>query len=670
VDMAGVEKQRQLLEDNLSKLRQSLKHWHTWEAEYEGLKEEVDAIVGDTTTSDLEQICKSYGGDLVNEKEIRDLTGLSQGSPRTSQQINDLISRRQDYVLKNIETLQRQYFAAEGKVEEFAFASIWQNAEPGGLPLTEIHEELDDDDNVISSQLSRPEAAQADLVASLRKAGLGETELKLVTSGTDSRNELSALGSENSHSVPSSPTSAMKHKRSSIDASNTTVMEDGTREAPQRPPVRKKSVSFSADTKDSLEPARPDSSEKKVSFAPKVAVMPAADPPDTRQVAFSPQIEEIPIDLFGTKPTEASAGAEPKTEAQKDLQASFAPGEKVYELDENDTPVASRVILPDNESEEDAKLRREMLDYHLNEVGNVVAQIDLDEAMAAAEEGDEDARSISEFTSSEYMDDEDTPYTSGLSEDEDYSEDEFGRSKGPQISSEYREKMLQLQSKLIGNLGPAPADDDVKGADSELNLQDVRRLVVREKRNSMSSASSEGSEKKSNQKKRVSFAKGLDIAEAEPGLSPAKAQKTGDIESDAPMADVVTERGETEALPPAFTDNSPSNPSRFGIARETQNGDTATQSGSDMPSGPPGQILVETLVEHPSSSSNPMAPSNKDDDPIRERRELAAEYYRKRNELIRQSGGFKINGEEGEDELMEAQDGKVKKVSRFRAARL
>ena len=41
MDLLQIEQQRQALEDNVAKLRKTLKHWQRSEAEYEGLKEEV-----------------------------------------------------------------------------------------------------------------------------------------------------------------------------------------------------------------------------------------------------------------------------------------------------------------------------------------------------------------------------------------------------------------------------------------------------------------------------------------------------------------------------------------------------------------------------------------------------------------------------------------------------
>lgn len=48
-----LERHRLRLEENLVKLRQTLQHWQTWEAEYEGLKEEILAAGGKASSADL-----------------------------------------------------------------------------------------------------------------------------------------------------------------------------------------------------------------------------------------------------------------------------------------------------------------------------------------------------------------------------------------------------------------------------------------------------------------------------------------------------------------------------------------------------------------------------------------------------------------------------------------
>jgi len=48
-----LERHRLRLEENVLKLRQSLQHWQTWEAEYEGLKEEILALGDKPSSTDL-----------------------------------------------------------------------------------------------------------------------------------------------------------------------------------------------------------------------------------------------------------------------------------------------------------------------------------------------------------------------------------------------------------------------------------------------------------------------------------------------------------------------------------------------------------------------------------------------------------------------------------------
>jgi len=436
MDLLRLEQQRQALEENLLKLRQSLKYWQTFEAEYEGLKEEIEADPAAVDSEPgLTHLSKTYDGELVDEKVIRELAGIDKDSPRSPRQIVRDIERRQEYVQKNLETIQRRFFEAEAKLEEFDFAATRDSNT--GLPLTEIHEELDDDDNVISSRLSQPTSEQANLVESLKKAGLTDDDLREVSEDKVKEPLKSAITYA---SPPITPVPTTLSGKSTIEPPITNgdpPHEDGI---PERPQIRKKSVSFTADTKEPPEIVRLDSDDgqKSVSFADKVAVAPAASLPDTRTVQFSPTVEEIPAQPLVTTSPQITAEAGAQSDVQKDLRASFKPGEKVIELNDDDEPVAEHIVLPENESEEDAQTRREMLDYHLNEVGHVVAQIDLDEAHADGydddddeddeddEDDDDDDDTSSHFTGSTHLDDEDTPYTSGLSDDED-DEDEFGR---------------------------------------------------------------------------------------------------------------------------------------------------------------------------------------------------------------------------------------------------
>lgn len=52
-NFTDLERNRLLLEENVLKLSRSLQHWRTWEAEYEGLKEEILNAGDDPTNARL-----------------------------------------------------------------------------------------------------------------------------------------------------------------------------------------------------------------------------------------------------------------------------------------------------------------------------------------------------------------------------------------------------------------------------------------------------------------------------------------------------------------------------------------------------------------------------------------------------------------------------------------
>ncbi|KAK1070453.1 hypothetical protein LTR74_004132 [Friedmanniomyces endolithicus] len=680
-DLTGLEQQRQALEESLQKLRQGLKYWQTYEAECEGLKEEFLDAPPPIDDVKVIEIAKSYDGELVTEKIVLELAGLDKGRLRPFNHIHRDIEHRQEYMRKNIETLQRQFFDVENRLETFDFAA--SRDVDTVLPLTEIEEELDDDDNVISGRVHSADETKSQLLESLKKAGVTGEELD---GGWKAEQQLKPAITNASPPIPSTPALAavsMKHTRSASD-SNSSGDAAHSFESP-RPPIRKKSVSFTVDTKAAPEVLRIESEDgkKTVSFAEKVAVAPAAPPPDPRTVQFSPQVEEIPPQPSSPEISAATKPGTEETEKQKDLRASFKPGDKVKTINDDDEVVSEDVVIPDDETEEDAQARREMLQYHLHEVGHVVAQMDLDAGDGYSDDDDDqDDDASSHFTGSTHLDEEDTPYTSGLSDEED--EDEHGRTKGRLLSDEYRKQMEDMQQRLIGNMGPAPQDEDVADLYPEMIAKDVRKLVIRDKRSSVSSASSESSEKKSGSRKRVSFADGLDVAE--PGSPPLKAQKLADNDPHVPVADTVSERRLSATSHSMPSKNTPLKASRFKNARVMQGGEAAvaspdptmdvdnTDDFDGTPLGPPGKTLVDRLVERDTLATNlSQAPSaQRSANIVAERRQLAAEYYRRRNDIVRQQGGFKVDRDEEEElgELMEERDGKLKKVSRFKAARI
>lgn len=58
--LADLERYRLQLEQNVAKLRASLRHWQTWEIEYEGMKEEILELGEVHSSSDLVYGVTSY----------------------------------------------------------------------------------------------------------------------------------------------------------------------------------------------------------------------------------------------------------------------------------------------------------------------------------------------------------------------------------------------------------------------------------------------------------------------------------------------------------------------------------------------------------------------------------------------------------------------------------
>ena len=151
-----------------------------------------------------------------------------------------------------------------------------------------------------------------------------------------------------------------------------------------------------------------------------------------KSVSFAADHDEGP-----TATTKPNGESKPDKAGPKSslVQGSFDSNARVYELDDDDEIIGSMPVIPEDESPEDARLRREMLQYNLNEVGSVVAELELDENYS-----DDDDEYIDELA----LDDDLPSLNSDLSEDE----DEHGRSTGPVISDDYRRQMLELEEKL------------------------------------------------------------------------------------------------------------------------------------------------------------------------------------------------------------------------------
>ncbi|TVY33081.1 hypothetical protein LSUB1_G008462 [Lachnellula subtilissima] len=152
-----LERHRQLLEENI------------WEAEYEGLKEEILARQPPPNQEQLIELARDYEGELVNQKEVTEILGEPTRSPA---QVVNLLDRRIDYVEQNARSLQKQIELAENKLAAASIISQPEVRNEEGLPVTDIVEELDEEGNIISSHTSTPGSAKPQLLEVLEKAGI------------------------------------------------------------------------------------------------------------------------------------------------------------------------------------------------------------------------------------------------------------------------------------------------------------------------------------------------------------------------------------------------------------------------------------------------------------------------------------------------------------------
>ncbi|KAF1850301.1 uncharacterized protein K460DRAFT_361118 [Cucurbitaria berberidis CBS 394.84] len=598
--LESIERRRAQLQENVDKLQKALSHWTTWEAEYQMLKEEIQSA-GDPAPSQIRVIASHLGSSLVNEKEVEELLGKKLQTPRSANQVVDLISRRIDYVQQNSATIEKQLNAAEKQL-----AGVDVLLEPGmenedGLPMMDIEEELDDEGKEVSSSVNQTGKAAAEIVEVLRKAGLQKAELD---------------------------------RQSAVQEAQ---------EDPLETPSTSVSTAVVAGEPDPA--AASTQSKPELSESESIRNIPATSVSSVEAIEHEPR-KKSALEMHGYNDDLAAA--------------NFNSGTKVIELDADDNLVATYPIIPQGESPEDAELRRQMLQYGLSEVGQIVAELDLDQPTASYSDDDMD-------------DDYDDDYTEGEEE-----EDEYGRTTKPVLTEEYREQMRELEKKLgarmLENVGPQSETSPLAE-----HIGDIRTMRVRKDDRFDQSMEAEASqmpkvESKSQAKKKgVRFADDLDISEAPQSERTAGQTTQSETKPAGTMSDTIVERAATTPQPP-MEPSKPAKVSRFKSARAEskqppQMLPTPTiPEAPPVPTGPVGRTLANTITEHVGSSSEPQAPD--EFDPVVVNREIEAEYHVARNKFIQQQGGFKPTEEDNESAIVEERDGKTKKVSRFMAARL
>ena len=287
-----------------------------------------------------------------------------------------------------------------------------------GLPFTEILEQLDEEDNVIctlpfrasvkllthfvASTISKPGETEPQLMEALRKAGVNELpkdsdRLEGPGSQSDKPRKEQTAPTEVDNSIQSP--AATDQKTVEPHQTNPSPLKSSTNDSQKRPKGLQKNVSFADDTK-------VDSNHKTI--APK-----SRSPP--RKTMSNQSLRENPP------------------------RVTKVLGKEIHQMSpmstvETATETPSTPVIPTDESPEDAVLRRQMIQYNMEEIGAVVAELDLDEEEMS------------------YSDDEDEDYPNENSSVEE-DEDQFGRTRRRVLTDDYMAEMRALEKKLK-NAGP------------------------------------------------------------------------------------------------------------------------------------------------------------------------------------------------------------------------
>ncbi|KAL6231513.1 hypothetical protein BDW75DRAFT_219990 [Aspergillus navahoensis] len=596
-NVEGLERQRRELESNILQLQQSLYHWRTWEAEYEGLRDGISDLDNDATTNDFLRVSRKFGGTFVNEDEFRLIIGEKQGLQRTRQQIIDLISRRIDYVKDNVASMEKRLRAAESQIEDLDSSEHQPRNPADDFPMREIIEELDENGEVISSTTTNPGDQAVDLLEILKKAGIKDIP------------DLPKRNSSAPTETPSSDSASKDISASKADQAEQTEQEEQKRNGQQE--------------------------------ASQSSVVSGSNVPSSS----------------------ASDAVETAAEVEKDIP-----------------------VVNIDESPEDAQLRREMLRYGLDEVGAVVAELELDD----------DASEIS-------IDEEYDPYP--YDDEEEEEEDEYGRSIGPVLDEDYHRQMRELEAKLnargMWNVGKDTAS---LPADVKEDLEHPVKVKIEK------TLETDGEPApKAKPKKKVAFADDLDIAPAPKPPAP-ESKNVAPGTSDVPvLSESIIERTKPEKTSTAVDAPAPKKTSRFKTSRRSA-GTTAdasptvqstsfqrkptslgptpsmplfpakpaepkpfSQPISDKlekplgPAKPKGRILADTLVERDISEGTATAPEPDELDEVLHRKEIATEFHRMRNRMAKQNG---IALEEEEEMVPVEPEEPPKRISKFRASRM
>jgi len=324
--LSDLDRHMQQLEEKVKQLRSSLTHWQQWYLEYSALKEEVEHLPKDPQPrKDLARIRRDFDSELLTKKEINEIFGKN--DLKDINQITSVLSRRIDYVEKNVTSLRKQLEAEEDRLSA---ASVIAHPDGGtdeesGLPITDIIEELDEDGNVVQSRLQSGADIEPRVVEALKKAGINDLPDTDADSDTHLAKDQSSAGLPKEEKVAATPSSSDVGDRPRLQ------QQVEPKKDTKSLPGRRKSVSFAEDTK------------------------PGHEAGDISTSRTAQRVAEL-----------------------------------MRKAKESETLDMSTAVIPDNESPEESALRREMLEYSMSEIGPVVAELQIEEGDSEDYNDDDD----------------------------------------------------------------------------------------------------------------------------------------------------------------------------------------------------------------------------------------------------------------------------------------
>ncbi|KAH7034681.1 Prefoldin subunit-domain-containing protein [Microdochium trichocladiopsis] len=246
------ERERQRLEETVERFTDAVNLWRQWKEEYETLREDVKLLPAAATREDRATARQDYEGELIDAKELVDIFGKDDS--RSPDQILSILTNRLDYVAKNIDTLNRKVEDARRKLAEAENPSAAFDDDDDSLPMTEIVEQLDDDDNVISYSLRTPGKSQAQLMEALEKAGLKDVRAPVSTESAQNSDKSTHSKPVKESKRPPKETASSSAPKQDLEPEEESVVP---KTLPSDKPTPKKSVTFSEDTKPEAQVNRP-----------------------------------------------------------------------------------------------------------------------------------------------------------------------------------------------------------------------------------------------------------------------------------------------------------------------------------------------------------------------------------------------------------------------------